>query len=235
MPRNAPTLVDPNVRARSSADAVFDALRADILGGVHPPGEKLKFAPLADRYQASVSVLREALTRLVEQRLVVSEPRIGFRVVHLSVEDLEDLTWTRTELESLALRKAIATGDIAWESALLAAHHKLDRTAMLTQDEPRRISDEWEKAHQDFHRAVVAGCGSTWLIGITDTLRDCSELYRRWSGAREPNRDVAAEHRRILDAALDRDADGASDALGDHYRRTLAIVVGELKDLDRDA
>lgn len=215
-------------RARSNSDVVFDSLRADILAGVHAPGVKLKFADLADRYQASVSVLREALARLAEQRLVESEPRVGFRVVGLSGADLQDLTRTRIEIESLAIRHAIAEADLAWESELLASHHRLDRTPMLTDTDPRRISDEWEEAHAAFHRALVSGCGSVWLVAIADNLRDCSELYRRWSGAREPGRDVAAEHQLILDSALARDDDAAVAALVDHYDRTLRILLGGL-------
>lgn len=215
------------VRSRSNSDLVFDQLRSDILAGVYAPGTKLKFAQLADRYQASVSVLREALTRLAEQQLVDSEPRVGFRVKNLSAADLQDLTWTRIEIETVALRAAMRKHDVAWESALLAAHHRLERTPMLTDEAPARIRDDWETAHADFHRTVVAGCDSVWLTGIADNLRDCSELYRRWSGAREPDRDVPAEHRRILDAVLAHDRDEAVEALADHYGRTLQILAAE--------
>lgn len=215
---------------RANAEDVFEQLRADILAGLHAPGAKLKFAELGVRYQASVSVLREALTRLAEHRLVTSEPRIGFRVATLSADDLRDLTWTRIQIETLAVRRAVVDGDVAWESALLAAHHTMERTATLTESEPRRIADDWEAAHTAFHRAVLAGCGSRWLLGIADGLRDCAELYRRWSGARAPQRDGAAEHRRILDATLARDADAACAALSDHYERTLAVLVERFED-----
>lgn len=210
--------------ARANTGEVYDQLRADILGGVHKPGGKLKFAELGDRYGASVSVIREALTRLVEARLVESEPRIGFRVAPLSLEDLRDLTATRIDLESIAVRYAIQRGDMAWEAELVAAHHRLERTPIVTQQGPERVSDEWEAAHATFHRMVLAGCNSPRLMAMTDVLRDGSELYRRWSQPQEPGRDVLAEHRRILQAILDRDIDAAIHALGDHYRRTAEIL-----------
>lgn len=215
-------------RSRSNADAVFESLRADILGGRHAPGAKLKFADLSEKYQASVSVLREALTRLVEQRLVSTEPRVGFRVATLSPDDLQDLTWTRIQIESLAIRRAIETAGLAWESLVLGAHHQLAHTPMMTESAPLRIRDDWEKAHADFHRALVDGCGSAWLSGIAADLRGCSELYRRWSATREPGRDVAMEHRRILDAIVARDAKAAVDALSVHYQRTLRILLAGL-------
>lgn len=212
------------IRARASTEEVHDQLRADILAGVHPPGSRLKFAPLGERYAASVGVLREALTRLTEQRLVTSEPRIGFTVAALSEADLCDLTATRIEIESVAARLAVQRGDVDWESALVASQHRLERTP-LREGEPPRISDAWESAHAAFHRAVLAGCASPRLIEITDSLRDSAELYRRWSGVQDPDRDVVAEHRRIAQAMLDRDADEAIAALRDHDERTLAILL----------
>ncbi|PFG65375.1 GntR family transcriptional regulator [Enemella evansiae] len=212
------------VRARASTEEVHDRLRADILAGVHPPGSRLKFAPLAERYAASVGVLREALTRLCEQRLVTSEPRIGFTVAALSDEDLRDLTATRIEIESVAVRLAVARGSVDWESALVAAHHRLERTPMRS-GEPLRVSDEWETAHAAFHRAVLAGCGSPRLMEITDELRDSAELYRRWAGVQDQERDVPGEHRRILEAVLARDAKAASRALAEHYEGTLQTLL----------
>lgn len=209
---------------RANTGEVYDQLRADILGGVHRPGGKLKFAELGERYGASVSVIREALTRLVEARLVESEPRIGFRVAPLSLPDLCDLTATRIDLESLAVRYAIERGDMAWEADLVAAHHRLDRTPIVAAQGPQRVSDEWELAHAAFHRAVLAGCGSPRLIAMTDVLRDGAEFYRRWSQPQEPGRDIPAEHRRILQAVLDRDAEAAVHALTEHYQRTAEIL-----------
>lgn len=211
--------------SRANTSDVHERLRADILGGTYPPGSKLKFAELSARYTASVSVIREVLTRLCEQRLVDSEPRIGFRVVELSSDDLEDLTATRIDVEAIAARYAVERGDMDWETDLVASHHRLANTPMLTTDEPRRISDEWESAHAAFHRAVLVGCGSPRLMAITDTLRGSAELYRRWSQTREPGRDVAAEHRCILEAALARDGDAVGAALRDHYLRTAEILL----------
>jgi DNA-binding GntR family transcriptional regulator len=215
-------------RDRANTDQVHDRLRADILGGVHAPGEKLRFAPLAADYGASVGVLREALTRLTEQGLVCSVPRIGFTVAPLTLEDLNDLTSVRCEVEGLALRAAITNGDVSWESRLVAAHHTLDRTPILTEEPPLRVSDAWERAHSNFHRALISACGSPRLMAIAETLRHSSELYRRWSQPREKGRDVAAEHRAIMEAALARDADSAVALLQAHYEHTAEILRRDL-------
>jgi DNA-binding GntR family transcriptional regulator len=205
-------------------ETVHARLRADILGGVLRPGQRLKFAELCDQYDSSVGAVREALTRLVEQGLVTSEPRIGFRVVSLSLDDLDDLAATRIDLEGLALRYSLQRGDVAWEANLVAAHHTLERTPLLAEDDPPRVSDEWERAHAAFHAALIDGCGSPRLRCMIDSLRDAAELYRRWSQPHDPARDVAAEHRRLLETALARDADAATSALAAHFERTAQIL-----------
>lgn len=220
---------------RASTEDVHDRLRADVLGGVYAPGSKLKFAMLCERYGASVSVVREALTRLAEQGLVEAEPNVGFHVRTLSVADLLDLTATRIDLETLALRYSIERGDTEWETQLVAAHHRLERTPMLTDDAPVRISDEWERAHTIFHDALLEGCGSPWLLSVAYTLRGAAEFYRRWSQVHEPGRDVAAEHRAITAASLDRDAAEATRLLAAHYQHTADIVEHALVDAEEHA
>ncbi len=90
--------------APTRTEQVYARMRSDILAGHLTPGAKLPFAELVARYGGSTSVIREGLTRLVEQGLVQAEPQHGFRVVPLSISDLDDLTTARCELEGLVLR-----------------------------------------------------------------------------------------------------------------------------------
>src|SRR6476619_43700 len=106
---------------------VYEALHADILNSRFEPGSKLKIANLGTRFGVSLSVVREALTRLGEQGLVVANPQRGFSVVELSVNDLDDLTNVRTQIESMALRDSVVHGGVAWEAQVVAAHHRLER------------------------------------------------------------------------------------------------------------
>ena len=61
-------------RSETRAERIYVSLRSDILTGRLLPGQRLPFAELGTRYATSVGVLREALSRLVEQGLVQSEP-----------------------------------------------------------------------------------------------------------------------------------------------------------------
>jgi DNA-binding GntR family transcriptional regulator len=206
--------------------AVYDQLRADILAGRLPPGSRLLFNQLITRYDASMGVLREGLSRLAEQGLVQAEPQQGFRVTPLSAQDLRDLTAARCAIEGLVLREAVDSGSLAWEARVLAAHHTLLRTPQSYAEDPARLTDEWVAAHADYHRALLDGCANARLRGIAGSLRDSAELYRRWSVPLGGSpRDIAGEHRRILDAVLARKADAAVAALTDHIQHTTNALL----------
>jgi DNA-binding GntR family transcriptional regulator len=212
--------------AITRTEQVYTQLRADILTGRVLPGTKLRFADLTERYDCSTGVVREGLTRLAEQGLVQSEPQHGFHVTSLSLEDLEDLTSARCELEGLVLRISIEHGDIAWESELVAAHHALDRTAMETETDPALMTEEWTHAHARFHAALLAGCPNQRLRNMALSLRDAAELYRRWSRpiGHDDHRDVRGEHRALAEAALRADAAEAVRLLEEHLRRTTRAL-----------
>ncbi|MEA2614856.1 MAG: hypothetical protein QOE72_639 [Chloroflexota bacterium] len=217
-------------------EAVYDELRRELLdlSGQFEPGQRLKLLPLAERFDASLSVIREALTRLAGQGLLVATPQRGFSVRELCVADLADLTGVRVQVESLALRQALQNGDVAWEAAVVAAHHTLERTPVA--NPTGEFNEDWSAAHRAFHESLLAGCGSSRLEGIVISLRDSAELYRRWYWAltHDHARDIAGEHRRLRDLAVTRDSDPAVAVLTEHIERAPRelIVYAEHHGLD---
>ena len=212
--------------APTRAERVYAELRGDILAGRQRPGSRLPFADLTTRYEASIGVIREVLTRLTAEGLVESEPQYGFRVVPLSVADLNHLTDARAAIETLVLSQAVEHGDVAWESQVLAAHHRLERTPQRAPGDPGRLSADWTAAHAAYHHTLLAGCPNPRLLAIADLLRDAAELYRQWSvPLSHVHRDIAGEHRAILDAVLARDVDAATDALATHIHATTNVLL----------
>jgi DNA-binding GntR family transcriptional regulator len=214
------------------AELVVEELRREILRGVLPPGARLRFVELAQRFFASQSVIREALTRLAEQGLAVAIPQQGFRVRTLNLDDLNEITEARIDIESLVVRRAIARGGLQWESSLIAAHHTLAGTPTAT--ESGEINEDWVTAHEAFHHATLEGCGNERLLAVATSLRESASLYRWWSGAMAPDdsRDVALEHRQILDAVLARDEMNAACLIAQHIQRTTDALLNKATELD---
>jgi len=205
---------------------VHESVRIDILNGTYPPGSPLRTASLAKRFGVSMSVIRESLVRLAEQHLVALSPNQGFRVMEISRGDLVDLTEMRILLEGQALARSIERGGMEWEARVVSAHYVLDRAELRREGEPG-TTEEWSSAHAEFHDALGAACGSPRLISMARSLRDSSELYRQLSGhgGGEDNRDIAGEHRELMELATTRQADAAVAALARHFQRTTDVLL----------
>lgn len=208
----------------SLVEDVHTQMREEILSGQLKPGERLLVQPLSQRFKVSLSVVREALTRLAEQGLAKSTPQIGFTVASLSIDDLLDLTRARVDIENLMIARAVVEGDLAWESEVVSTNHALAGT-LHVDPKTGAVNPKWRVVHSDFHAAVAAGCGSPVLQRIRAELYDKAELYRAWAIRADPSRDVIAEHRSICEAVLDRDAPRATDLMAAHIRLTTELLL----------
>jgi DNA-binding GntR family transcriptional regulator len=215
----------------SLAVDVYAQLRTDIFDRRFAPGERLKPMELGERFGVSISVMREALGLLASKDLVIIERNRGFHVTTLSVDELSDLTTARKINEGAALRLSVERGGVAWESEVLAAHHRLSSQPMYLETSTpegttRTRNNEWAAAHIAFHHKLIEACGNAVLLDICDRLSDAAELYRAWSGAgHEGKRDIAGEHRALMEAALAHDVDLAVELFEAHVDRTKTILV----------
>ncbi len=206
---------------------VYESLRADILSGRITPGTKLPFAQLSERYGFSVGVIREALSRLVEQRLVENLPQQGFRVTSISKDDLVALTQARCEIEALTLKHSILEGDTTWQSEVLAAQFRMANTPTMDANDPDRLNEDWVEVHNAFHATLLQGCTNKRLTDICGQLRDSAELYRHWSAriGEAKKRNAAVEHQAITDAVLAGDVPLATKLLREHIDLTTNLLL----------
>ncbi|WP_344422563.1 GntR family transcriptional regulator [Amycolatopsis minnesotensis] len=208
------------------SEQVYAHLRDAILRGDYAPGDALKPQDLAKEREVSLAVVREALVRVVGDGLADRLPNRGFAVPAFSDRRWQEIAEARRTIEPVVLRMSIARGDVDWEARVRAAHHRLARTPVFVPEEGEYLSAAWSEAHRVFHRTLLEGCGNPVLLENFDRLWTASELARRWSTHRNPDRDGADEHRRLEEAALARDADAAAEALARHLTLTAAGLTG---------
>lgn len=215
-----------NELKQNNGAAIRQAVRERILGCVLTPGERIVISDLCDEFGVSLGAVREALSGLEGEGLVHAHAKRGFQVVGVSIEDMLDLTRARIEVECSCLRLAIAEGDLAWESQLVAALYRLNATKREQSGTADEMSACWSQAHAGFHAALVAGCRNRTLLGIRETLFGRAERYRRLSMPVDDNsRDVGKEHDDLARAALERDSDLAIRLMEAHLARTATLIV----------
>ena len=200
--------------------STYQRIKRDIIFGDLAPGSKLKLEGLRERYQASMSTLRETLNRLSSEGFVDALDQRGFFVTPVSGEDLIEIANLRVLLECHALRLSIQNGDTDWEGNLVAAHHKLHlmEQKMLEGDDSQK--EDWKRYDWEFHLALIEACGSQNLLSLHSVLYD---KYLRYQMLILTYRgeEAVEEHRAVFEAALDRDIEKAAKTLKVHIDKGL--------------
>jgi len=221
-----------------SATAAFDTLigkahaelKNNIIAGRHQPGERLRVEHLKRQYGVGSSTLREALTMLIADQLVIAEGQRGFRVKPVSSRDLIDLNRIRIVLEREAISQSIAHGDLEWEKKIVSSFHLLSRVTKALTNNPsdKQLFDEWERWHAAFHLSLFSADPSEWTQRFLMIAYQQCQRYRNifhlmtQDLARENiPRDIESEHEEIFNAVLSRDAEAAPQLLEKHLLQTL--------------
>ncbi|NWK94555.1 GntR family transcriptional regulator [Sphingobium lactosutens] len=200
---------------------VLRRMREDVISCVLEPGAKLRFEALRSMYGVSFSTLREALSRLVVEGLVVAEGQRGFFVAPITEEDLLDITDARVVIERECIGRSIARGDADWKARIISAFHRLDRLEEAMGDELRTSAD-WDRLHSEFHDRLVAATDSPTFREIRHTLFERARRYRRISAlVRKRPRQKSDEHRMMMEAVLSGDVE-LSQALVERHIREIA-------------
>src|SRR5208283_1717760 len=131
---------ETNMTSKIQSEQIYDSLRADILSCHVEPGAKLRINEIAEAHEVSLGAVREALSRLGAEGLVVPEAQKGYHVSPLSIDELLDLTEARIEIERIALIRSIKRGDLDWETALVGAWHRLSRLDERVPSEGQQIA-----------------------------------------------------------------------------------------------
>ena len=204
----------------------YDELRDAIVEARYAPGEKLRIDHISRELQVSSGAVREALSRLTAEGLVIAEPQKGFVVAPISRRDLIHLTEVRIAVEGQCLADSIEHGDLGWEGRVLSAHHMLSSLGEAYKGIGTPEAGKWHKLHENFHDQLTSACKNLWWLRLRRQLYIQSERYRRLSGpADESDRDIVGEHAMIADATIMRDAGSALRHMEDHLNRTTEILL----------
>lgn len=214
----------------TQSESAYAAIREDILAGRLEPGRKLLLGKLCDQYRVGSSPLREALSRLAGERLVLAQGQRGYWVAAMSEAEFNDITDMRLLLEPEALRRSIANATMDWEGRVAAAFHRLSRIEAALDTDRQGLSRDWELENRAFHLALIDNCGSPSLLRFVTGIAELSERYRRQSVSMRavPKETLMLEHKAVFDAAMKRNAGLATELLKVHLRNSANAITDAL-------
>jgi DNA-binding GntR family transcriptional regulator len=208
----------------SRTDFVLESIKGAILSGELRPGQSLIEAELASRLAVSKTPVREALKTLAGSGLVMMSPYKGASVRIVDAELVRAVYEVRVLMEPEALRRAVRR-----KADLSEARDVLGEAQQAAKDGPDQ--GRMSLINRRFHRAMYAGCGNPLMTAILDDLRDQTALITvaGW-GIRPTWKTEIGEHRAVLLAAEQGDAEAAAELMRRHIQAFADRVVEELPD-----
>jgi GntR family transcriptional regulator, rspAB operon transcriptional repressor len=198
---------------------VYAALRDAIIRAELAPGRRLSENELASWLGVSRTPIREALVRLRDERLVSIVPQLGTYVSRISPQAVADAGFIREALECAAIRES-ATAATEDDIETLEVNMRGQERA-----EERGAFDAFYVLDEDFHRVLcdLSGHATVWAVsqrakGHLNRIRHLSLPIPSYLG------EMIAEHRVVVDAVADHDADEAERRLRHHLQMVLREI-----------
>jgi DNA-binding GntR family transcriptional regulator len=209
---------------------VAERLRERIFSHELEPGAWVDEQALADQYGISRTPLREALKVLASEGLVTLKPRRGCYVTEISERDLDEIFNVMALLEGQCAQLSVRKATDADLKHLKEIHAALEKAA-----HDGNINSFFE-GNQAFHRALQEIADNRWLLETIEHLRKVIKLSRHHSLFSDGRLEQSlAEHRKILDAILARDADLAEQHMRAHLNSGRAALARIAKSKTRAA
>lgn len=216
--------------APTAVERVVAAIRDGVRDGRFVPGQRLVEADLIRDLGVGRNSLREALSRLSSDGLIVVEPHRGASIRRLGRRDVAEFYELREVLEGLGARLAAQNIDLPGNRERFTSAWEAMRGATRAAQMADYIDENTR-----FHRAIVELAGRTRLLELVDQLQIQTfrvqfrnALARDETGMREYS---AAEHEDLAEAILAGDTERAEHTMREHLRHTGGGVL-QLPDTD---
>lgn len=212
------------IEYRTLNDQAYAAIKEGLISGTFTPGQPLVIRSLAEKYGISTTPVREALQRLVAERLLTMLPTRSIVVPNPSIEKFTELLRIRSVLEGLAGQLAtdnITKGHIARLNGML---NEID--IAIEEGDTR----SYLGLNQKFHFYIYERANSPYLLQLIQDLWGqvgpfFNSLFEDGAYPSKANE----QHRKIVSALQE----GDRDAVREHIVKDITVAAEALMPLIR--
>ncbi|WP_210093895.1 GntR family transcriptional regulator [Ruegeria sp. HKCCSP346] len=199
-------------------DDIYDQVKAMAVSFRLRPGDRLNEVALSRDLGVSRTPLREALNRLVAERLFDFRPGQGFFCRPLDAQSVFDLFELRQIIESAAARSACTK---ATDEGLQRLRDELYETGI---DITGLTIEEAVARDEAFHLGIARLSGNMELLQTLTRINERIRYIRWISMSMDRVQKSKDEHKHVMQALLDRDADEAARVLAAHITKRMDQV-----------
>ncbi len=212
----------PLFEKTSRAENVYEAIKEGIISGYWKAGDRINDQELADKYQVSRLSVREALSKLVEARILEKVHWKGYYVRKITWEELESIFEIREALEQLALKNFM---ERATEKEI---EQLIEAVAQSERDLNNNDYDKFMKSDFMFHEIIYKYSGNPWIpyiLSVAKILIDILRRIEKVEGWQEVGRASITEHKEIIEKIKNRDKTSALKLLKKHLQHHKERVI----------
>jgi DNA-binding GntR family transcriptional regulator len=202
---------------------VRDAIRADIIAGVLPPGGRLKVMPLAQHYGLSQAPIREALNQLEAEGLIIMHPNRGAEVRRIDERYLQEIFEIRLTLEPVLAAKCVAHAEDVHVRVLTHLQNCFEAAAK------KADHAEMVRLNAAFHATILGICPNVEalrLLGYHRAIMNAMRLRFGYIPIRVKH--IVRDHRALIRACAARDALHAGSLLKSHIEESLRYTTADV-------
>lgn len=195
----------------SHQQRAYEFVKDQIMSLELKPAQYINDSEVAQAIDISRTPAREALRRLEQEGLLVSEHRRGWKVYALTLEDIEEIFEIKIELEGMLVRKAANCDDEQMRSSLKETFGEMKAAAQ------NNDFTAWQDADLKLHNIIFGMCSNNKARNIIKNLND--QWYRLRPGISTLEGRLArsvAEHEAIVNSILSGDEDQAEIEMQTH-------------------
>jgi len=223
----------PTTRSKPSAESAmtyqqhaYEFVKARIMNLDVKPGEYITDSQVARELEISRTPVREALRRLEQEGLLISQARRGWKVYTLSLKDIHEIFDIKVALEQVIVQEAARCEDGTLRSALREALERMQRAAEAHDPEA------WLEADIQLHQVVFAMSSNERAISVLQNLDD--QWYRVRVGLVALRRRIGpstAEHRALVESILAGNGKEVANLMRNHVNNVRQELVHVLVNL----
>jgi len=213
-----------NANYKSKKEVVYDQLRQEILEGVHEPGSRLVIDEIASRMGISQIPIREAMRQLEADGFVTIAPHIGATITSLDANFIYEVFAMLEAMEVISSRAACK----------MATEEELDKIELMIIEMDENIDNRhiWSQQNKAFH-LYICDIARTVLV-----RKMMLRVFDHWDRLRFHYlkdvlgyriNDAQAQHKQILSAFRNRDADEMEHIIRHHNQHALQSYTIHLK------
>lgn len=204
----------------------YDYIKEKILSCEYEPGSFMNEQLICDEMELSRTPVRDALSRLEQEGLVSIMPKKGFLVSELKLNDINHIYEVRLLVEPYVLRR--------YGAKLDQDQLRQFRDVISGTERDEHSFDSFYDLDDDFHGFIMGALSNRYLVETYENITNLNRRLRVLSGSRVENRiaDTNREHCAIIDACLQKDWEGAANAMIKHLEAGRVAAFYLIMDSD---